>query len=172
MADAAPTARPATTDEAFATLTRRHVDRAFRLAWAILGEAGEAEDAAQDAFATAWDKRSSLRDPARFQPWFERVLVNVCRERLRRRRRSPVRAVDPLPEPGVGDESHTVQLRDAVGTALADLDPDHRIVVVLRYWADLTVDDIAERVGVPAGTVKSRLHYALRALEPALEEIR
>ncbi len=62
--------------------------------------------------------------------------------------------------------------RLAVSAAVAGLDPDHRIVVVLRYWADLTVDEIAERVGVPAGTVKSRLHYALRALAPTLEDVR
>jgi RNA polymerase sigma-70 factor (ECF subfamily) len=161
-----------TTDEAFAALTRRHVDAAFRLAWAILGETGDAEDAVQDAFAMAWRKRDGLRDPARFDAWFGRILVNTCRERLRSRARSRVRTVDVLPDLEGEAGAPDVGLRAAVGGALAGLDADHRIVVVLRYWADLTVDEIAERVGVPAGTVKSRLHYALRTLQPWLEDAR
>lgn len=171
-----------TADEAFAALTRRHVDAAFRLAWAILGSTHDAEDAVQDAFALAWRKRSSLRDPDRFEAWFGRILVNVCRERLRGRARSPVRELAvpsagatgdiPTERPDTAAAPPDVGLRLAVGVALAGLDADHRIVVVLRYWADLTVDEIADRVGVPAGTVKSRLHYALRALGPLLEDVR
>ncbi|HYO41594.1 MAG TPA: RNA polymerase sigma factor [Candidatus Limnocylindrales bacterium] len=161
-----------TADEVFASLTRRQVDAAFRLAWAILGDPGDAEDAAQDAFAMAWRKRSSLRDVAKFEPWFQAILVNTCRERLRQRGRSRVRAVEAVPEHGVSDDSVQVGIRAEVGGALAGLDPEHRIVVVLRYWADLTVDEIAERVGVPAGTVKSRLHYALKTLHTELEGVR
>ncbi len=81
-------------------------------------------------------------------------------------------AVETLPDLGTADESPQVAVRHAVDDALAGLDSDHRIVVVLRYWADLTVDEIADRVGIPAGTVKSRLDYALHALHPRLEEIR
>jgi RNA polymerase sigma-70 factor, ECF subfamily len=161
-----------TRDEVFAALTRRQVDAAFRLAWAILGDGADAEDAAQDAFAMAWRKRGGLRDVARFEPWFQRILVNTCRERLRQRARSRVRPLEEAPEVAVGDGSHGAGLRSAVGGALVGLDPDHRIVVVLRYWADMTVDEIAERIGVPAGTVKSRLHYALRTLRPSLEDVR
>jgi RNA polymerase sigma-70 factor (ECF subfamily) len=164
--------RATTTDEAFAALTRRSVDAAFRLAWAILGSTGDAEDAVQDAFAMAWRKRGSLRDAERFDAWFGRILVNTCRERLRSRARSRVREVDALPDLAAAPGAPDIPLRMAVGGALAGLDPDHRIIVVLRYWADLTVDEIAERVGVPAGTVKSRLHYALRSLQPSLEEVR
>ena len=174
--------RAGTADDRFAALTRRQVDAAFRLAWAILGDASEAEDAAQEAFAAAWRKRDALRDPASFEPWFQRILVNACRQRMRDRRRSPVRAIpvragtdDESPLPGdsaTTDEVAQLGLRQAVSDALAGLDADHRIVVVLRYWADLTVDQIADRVGVPPGTVKSRLHYALRALSPELEDVR
>jgi RNA polymerase sigma-70 factor (ECF subfamily) len=168
--------RVRTADEAFAALTRRHVDGAFRLAWAILGSTADAEDAVQDAFSLAWRKRSSLRDPARFDAWFARILVNVCRERLRARARSRVREVAVAAGPDTGDQPGAqgldIGVRGEIGGALAGLDPDHRIVVVLRYWADLTVDEIADRVGIPAGTVKSRLHYALRALAPSLEDVR
>lgn len=163
-------------DAAFAALTRRHVDGAFRLAWAILGSTADAEDAVQDAYALAWRKRASLRQPDRFDAWFGKILVNVCRERLRGRARSRVRETTVAPDPERGDlpsaPAPDLGLRLSVDRALAGLDADHRIVVVLRYWADLTVDEIADRVGVPAGTVKSRLHYALRALAPSLEDVR
>jgi RNA polymerase sigma-70 factor, ECF subfamily len=161
-----------TTDERFATLTRREVDRAYRLAWAILGDDGDADDATQDAFTLAWRKRAGLRDPARFDAWFGRILVNVCRERLRQRARSRVRALDDPPELTSADDAAHAVTRYAIRTALARLDADHQIVVVLRYWADLTVDEIAERVDVPPGTVKSRLHYALRSMRPRLEDVR
>ena len=168
--------RGLTADEAFAALTRRHVDGAFRLAWAIIGSTADAEDAVQDAFSLAWRKRSSLRDPDRFDAWFAKILVNVCRERLRARARSRVHEVavafEPVADHRAGSPGPDIGLRGVIGDALTGLDPDHRIVVVLRYWADLTVDEIAERVGVPAGTVKSRLHYALRALAPSLEDVR
>ena len=173
-----------TADQRFAELTRRQVDAAFRLAWAILGNETEAEDAAQEAFAAAWRKRDTLRDPASFDAWFQRILVNTCRMRLRQRRRNPVREIPvrtsapvdgdgpTASEPATGDEAVQVGLRAAVSDALAGLDADHRIVVVLRYWADLTVDQIADRLGIPPGTVKSRLHSALRALHPELEDVR
>jgi RNA polymerase sigma-70 factor (ECF subfamily) len=161
-----------TSEEAFAALTRRHLDSAYRLAWAILGDTGDADDATQDAFALAWRARRSLRDPARFDAWFGRILVNVCRQRLRQRTRSPMRPLEEVAEPAIGDTSQQTSARDAISRAMARLDADHRIVVVLRYWADLPVDEIATRLNVPAGTVKSRLHSALRSMRPRLEDAR
>lgn len=159
-------------DELFAQLTRRHVDAAYRLAWAILQDDVDADDATQDAFGQAWRARRSLRDPDCFDAWFGRILVNVCRERLRQRARQRVRPLTPTDDLPVADSSGHVSARDEIGRAVARLDPDHRIVVILRYWADLTIDEIAERVDVPAGTVKSRLHYALRSMRPRLEDAR
>ncbi len=164
--------RQAATDEVFAALTRQKVDGAYRLAWAILRDGAEADDATQDAFAIAWRKRSSLREPDRFEAWFGRILVNVCRDRLRKASRGRLRPIGQAPEPVVADSSTSLSNRDAVGRALERLDVDHRIVVILRYWADLPVDEIADRLGIPAGTVKSRLHSALRTLRPRLEDPR
>jgi RNA polymerase sigma factor (sigma-70 family) len=164
-----------TSDEAFAALTRRHIDSAYRLAWAILGNSGDADDATQEAFASAWRHRRSLRDPARFDAWFGRILVNECRQRLRRRARERIRVLPDAvvsAEPAVPDSSGHVATRDAISRAVVRLDADHRIVVILRYWADLSVDEIAARLDVPSGTVKSRLHYALRSMRPRLEEAR
>jgi RNA polymerase sigma-70 factor (ECF subfamily) len=162
----------ATRDEAFAALTRRHIDAAYRLAWAILTDDVDADDATQDAFALAWRNRRSLRDQARFDAWFGRILVNVCRERLRQRARARTRPLAESDERSMADFSAQTSSRDAISRAMTRLDADHRIVVVLRYWADLTVDEIAERLDVPPGTVKSRLHYALRSMRPRLEDAR
>jgi RNA polymerase sigma-70 factor (ECF subfamily) len=157
-------------DAAFAALTRRHLDSAYRLAWAILADTGDADDATQDAFALAWKARRSLRDPARFDAWFGRILVNVCRQRLRQRAKSRIRPLEEAGEPAVPDASRQLSASDSIARALARLDADHRIVVVLRYWADLPVDEIAGRLKVPSGTVKSRLHSALRSMRPQLED--
>ncbi len=159
-------------DEAFALLTRRHLDSAYRLAWAILTDTGDADDATQDAFALAWRNRRSLRDPARFDAWFGRIIVNVCRQRLRQRPRHQIQPLDIEIGPAVADASQSASERDAVSRAISRLDADHRIVVILRYWSDLSVDEIAARLDVPSGTVKSRLHYALRSMRPGLEDAR
>jgi RNA polymerase sigma-70 factor (ECF subfamily) len=161
-----------TSDEAFAALTRRHVDAAYRLAWAILAEDGDADDATQDAFALAWRNRRSLRDTDRFDAWFGRILVNVCRQRLRQRARHRIQPIVDTDRLSVADASAHVSSRDAISRAITRLDADHRIVVVLRYWVDLTIEEIAERLDVPPGTVKSRLHYALRSMRPRLEDAR
>ena len=140
----------------------------YRLARAILLDDGEAEDAVQEASLAAWRRRDSLRDAERFDVWFERILVNQCRDQLRRRKRTVQLAPPPIgfdpaaAAPDTGTDP-------ALDRALDALDADHRIVVVMRYWQDRTVEDIAERVGIPAGTVKSRLHNALRTLRVSLE---
>lgn len=153
---------------AFQRLAEQHLSQAYRLATAILGSPADSEDATQDAFVAAWRKWESLRDPAAFQPWFDRILVNTCRNRLRQRR--PTSVADPpdaFAEPLRGPE-RAVEARDEVERALARLSPDHRIVIALRFYRDLTVDDIAVRLAIPAGTVKSRLHHALERLESLL----
>ena len=147
-------------------LIDRRVASAFRLARAILLDDAEAEDAVQDAALTAWRQRGSLRDPARIDAWFDRIVVNACRDRLRRRKK-----LREITEISATPERVTAPGEDGpdIDAALDALDADHRVVVLLRYWQDRTVDDIAERLGVPAGTVKSRLHYALRELRQRLE---
>lgn len=163
---------PASVDraEAFRRLADRHLDDSYRLARAILGNAAEAEDATHDAFVAAWRSWGSLRDPARFEHWFDRILVNTCRNRLRRAARHPVRDISEQLVAGPDAALAQAHDRDVVATALARLDPEHRIVVALRFYRDLSVDEIAQRIGVRSGTVKSRLHYALRRMHDALDE--
>jgi len=157
-------------EDAFRQLSARQVQAAYRLAWAILGDDRDAEDAAQDAFTLAWRQRFSLREVGRFDAWFGRILVNCCRDRLRKRRRTP-RLMAGEVEGAVPDTNAATLERDELYAEIARLEPDQRIVVMLRFWNDMTVDDIAETLGVPTGTVKSRLHRSMRRLRVALEEI-
>jgi RNA polymerase sigma-70 factor, ECF subfamily len=156
--------------EVFRELSSRHLASAYRLALAILGDQLEAEDASQDAFTAAWRQRATLRDPDKFEAWFSRILVNTCRDRIRSKTRARHIVNGLAPDPAE-DPSRAALDRDALGRALSALDPDMRIVVILRFWMDLTVDDIALRLGIPPGTVKSRLHSSMRQLRPAVEEL-
>ncbi len=156
-----------------ALVDRPALDRTYRIARLILGDPSEAEDATNDAALTAWRRFSELREPARFEAWFGRILVNACRDRLRARRRLPVsieaNRVSPLGDPFSADPADTLARQDVLRTAIRSLSPEHREVVVLRYYADLSVEQIAQRTGTRAGTVKSRLHYALRRLRDEVD---
>ncbi len=170
MAERVPVNIPDATrrDAAFVRLADEHLDRAYRLARAILRDSTDAQDATHDAFVQAWRKWETLRDPLRFEPWFDRILVNTCRNRLRANRRL---ATDISAEVALvtGDHAGHADDRHVLGAAIEALSPDDRVVVALRFYRDLRVEDIAIRLGVPAGTVKSRLHRALRRLHDVLE---
>ena len=168
MADNALDSRLSGRATAFAVLTDRHLDESYRLAAVLLRDPAEAEDATHDAVVTAWRKYGNLRDADRFEAWFTRILVNVCRDRLRARRREPG-ALEMDPPASAPDPFRRVDERDAMARAFHRLRVDHRIVLALRYYADLTIDQIAERIGIPAGTVKSRVHHALKELERGLD---
>lgn len=159
---------------AFRGLVGAELDRAYRLAAVILGDRYEAEDAVHDAAEAAWRQWSDLRDETRFQAWFGKILVNACRDRLRRRRRRRIMEIPRIAldgeHPMAPDGADASALRDLLRRAFERLSPEERIVVVLRYEADLTVPRVAELVGIPEGTAKSRLHHALRKLRAAIGE--
>jgi RNA polymerase sigma-70 factor (ECF subfamily) len=154
---------------AFTRLAEGHLDSAYRLARAILRDPAEAQDATHDAWLQAWRKWSTLRDPSRFEPWFDRILVNICRNRLQRAARWQATDISEEVAIAAGDAFGHAHDRDLLGGAILSLSPDHRIVVALRYYRDLTIDEIASRLGIPAGTVQSRLHYALERLHAAID---
>jgi len=169
---AEPEAAPVAIDdvhERFLRLARSGLDRAYRLAGLVLGDGTEAEDAVQDALLRAWNSATSLRDAAGFEAWFDRILVNGCRDRMRRRkvlRFIPIDSShDTVP---VRDAFGAIGERDAIFNGLQALQPDDRMVVVLHYWADLRLEDIAARLDCPTGTVKSRLHRAKSVLRVEL----
>jgi RNA polymerase sigma-70 factor, ECF subfamily len=162
--------------QAFAGLVdRRALDDAYRFATLMLGNRSDAEDATHDAALAAWQRFGDLRERDRFDAWFGRILRNVCRDRLRARRRTPQSLDLEPPTPAASarfsapDQAEAIVRRDALGSALATLTAEHREVVILRFYFDLTIDQIAARTGSGAGTVKSRLHYALRYLRSAVD---
>ena len=158
----------ATRAEAFTRLADEHLDAGYRLARAIMGSPADAEDATHDAVVQAWRHWPQLRDTTRFEQWFDRILVNTCRDRLRHTKRLPFGDLPPDLPTQDADPIGQVDQRDEMGFALAGLSPDHRVVVALRYYRDLPIDEIAATLGVSAGTVSSRLHYALRHLRSLL----
>jgi RNA polymerase sigma-70 factor (ECF subfamily) len=153
---------------AFDRLIERDLGRAYRLAGVILGNGPDAEDATHDAAIAAWRSFARLRDATRFEAWFQRILVNVCRDRLRKRHRTPIAEISMAALKAAPDGYTGVDDRLALDHAFEALSPDQAITVALRFHADLTLDDVAARMGVPVGTVKSRLHSALGVLEVAL----
>jgi len=158
--------------EAFRRLVGATLDRAYSRAAVLLADRFEAEDAVHDAAERAWRAWGSLRDAKQFEPWFDRILVNVCRDRLRRRRR--VMEVELQPDANAvvdgraGEHVARAADRDALVEGLAALSVDERITVALRFEADLTIPAIARLTGAREGTVKSRLHGALRKLRVQL----
>jgi RNA polymerase sigma-70 factor, ECF subfamily len=155
----------------------RNVGSAYRLAAVIMGNPADGEDAAQDAIERAWRARSSLHDAERFDAWFQRIVVNACRDRVRRRRAGPVLMSIGVQQelgrsaPGAYglDPLATSMSRDTVRRAFLQLNVDQRVVVAMRFYLDLEVDEIARRLGTRQGTVKSRLHRALKTLRASWE---
>ena len=159
-------------DRAFEALVHDRLDACYRLAAVLLSDRIEAEDATHEAILRAQRSWSAVRDRAAAPAWLDRIVVNECRDRLRRRRVART-IIDhesaPPDSPGRAATNLVAEERAALRDALAELTPDHRVVVVLRYLLDLPIEAIAERTGAPAGTVKSRLHHALRALRAAYD---
>lgn len=163
----APLRAEAERKAAFDRLAERHLAESYRLAALILGDPSEAEDATHEATIRAWRAWPTLRDPTKFEPWFQRILVNVCRSQAQQRRVHQLALVDlewPAPDP-LPDTAERLAMR----AALNRLTRAHRAVVVLRFYAGLSTEEIAARTGERPGTVRSRLHYALRELRAAYD---
>ncbi len=170
-------------DDAYAVLVARHRDIAFRTAWLITGTAADAEDAAQEAFIKAHRALPRFRPGAPFRPWLLQIVANDARNRRRsagRREQLAVRAsIDrplgvaaPAPEGAV----LAAERRGALLDGLDRLGDEDRLVIGLRYFLDLGEAEMAASLGIPRGTVKSRLSRALGRLRtilgPTLEELR
>jgi RNA polymerase sigma-70 factor, ECF subfamily len=151
-------------DELFTPLISGRLDRAYRLAGLILGQADDAEDVVHDAAVRAWQSAGSLRDPAAFEAWFDRIVVNACRDRIRRNRRVRFVELQAEDDRQVADPFKALLDHDEVLRLTRRLSSDERMVVVLHYWADLPLTEVATRLGWPAGTVKTRLHRALEVM--------
>jgi RNA polymerase sigma-70 factor (ECF subfamily) len=155
---------------AFVDLVRSRGDRLFVIAHRILRDVDRAEDALQDALVIAWRDLPSLRDPGRFDAWIHRLLTHVCIAQAKReRRRAAHLHVLPVDGPAAPDDLLSVADRDQLERGFRRLTPDERVMLVLHHFVGYAPTEIAEMLGVPAGTVRSRLHHAHRAMRAALD---
>jgi RNA polymerase sigma-70 factor, ECF subfamily len=158
-------------ETAFASLVPEAAERLLAVAYRILRDAALAEDATQQAIVDAWRHLPELRDPARFEAWTYRLAVRACYKELRRHRgrlHAPLRLLGSH-EPRSPDEASTVIARDRIDRGFRRLSPEHRAVLVLHHYVGLPLVEIARTLDLPVGTVRSRLHYASRALRASIE---
>ena len=156
--------------EAFASLAASLVDRCYAIAYRILRDPGRAQDASQQALLGAWRDLGTLRDPDRFDAWLHRLVVNACYAEARGQRRWVARIrvleMDPPTSP---DIARSVAARDDLDHAFLGLTPEQRAVVVLHHHLGYPLTEIAATLGIPVGTVRSRLHYAVQQLRTVLD---
>src|SRR6187401_3149206 len=151
--------------DAFGLLVGQTSDRMYATATRILRDADLAEDALQGALVTAWRQLPTLRDPARFEAWVRKVLVHACYAEARRRRSwaANVRVL-PVDGPAGADDIVSIDDRDQLDRAFRRLSVERRAVFVLHHHESRSLVEIADTLGIPAGTARSRLHYATRVL--------
>jgi RNA polymerase sigma-70 factor (ECF subfamily) len=158
---------------AFADLVHQVSDTLFGIARRILRDPGLAEDVLQDALVTIWRKLPHLREPDRFEAWAYRILVNACYSAAPQNRRwaSTVRIL-PIDRANGTDDYQSISDRDELEQAFRRLPLDQRAVFVLHHHAGMPLVAVADALGIPPGTARSRLHYATRALRAAFEASR
>jgi len=156
--------------DAFEALTATAFDRLYTVARRILRDADRADDAVQECLVRAWRDVRALRDPDRWEAWLFRLLINCCRDEGRRqRRRGPEIRVIPMDRAAPGDAANDLADRDQLERGFRRLNIDQRTVLVMHHYLGMRPSEIAENLGIPAGTVHSRLHYATTALRAVLE---
>jgi RNA polymerase sigma-70 factor (ECF subfamily) len=157
--------------DAFTSLVDVRLARLDAAARLILRDGELARDAVQEALIRAWRDLPGLRDPERFDAWLHRLTVNACLDLVRRRRRRVIEVeltpIDTLATPDIAASLADRQLLDQ---ALGRLDPGHRAVVALHYLLGMPLPDVARALGIPNGTAKSRLHYALAAMRTSVTD--
>jgi RNA polymerase sigma-70 factor (ECF subfamily) len=156
--------------DAFSILAGQIADRFLQVSHRILSDIDLAEDATQQALLSVWQDLPQLRDPARFEAWSYRLLVRACYAEGRKSRRwAPNLTLLPVDEPMATDDLGSVVDRDQLERAFRRLSLNHRTVVVMHHYLDLPLERVADTLGVPVGTVASRLHYAMRALRAVID---
>ena len=159
--------------DAFEELMHARIDAIYRISYAIVRDEADARDSTQETFIAAWRRIRGLRDADRFDAWLQRIAVNAARMTLRTRGRRRVREIpagDIAAMAAASDRAATAEPRDAdvLGAALDRLSLDQRTILVLHHLEGHELTDLAEILGIPLGTVKSRLHTARAALQAAL----
>ena len=161
-------------DTPFKHLLAAYQRRAYLAALGWMGNEQEAVELAQEAMLKAWRARASYDTGRPFYPWLHVIVKNTCRDALARRTRAPLTGLEvervaddgPRPDAQIGNQQRHQHLHHA----LSQLQPDHREILILRHFEDLSYAEIAEQLGLAQGTVMSRLYRARRALLLQLEQ--
>jgi len=154
---------------AFGELAASYADRLFAVAARILRDPEAAGDVLQAVLVDIWRDLPALRDPDRFEAWANRLVINRCRAHFRSARRLPMTMGRVPDDRSVADVQGAIGNRDQLERAFARLSAEQRAVVVLTYYRDLSVGQVAATLGISVGTVKSRLFAARRAMRADLE---
>ncbi len=156
-------------------LVQTHQAEVYRLALSILDDPDEAEDAVQEVFVSALRSLDSFRGDASLKTWLFRITINLCRSRYRRdqsrgRLRQVLQSLFRSDQPHPESEAVRHEANSALWRAVRALDEKHRVPVILRYYHDLPVAEVAEMLGIPVGTVHSRLNHARERLRARLKD--
>jgi RNA polymerase sigma-70 factor (ECF subfamily) len=163
---------------AIEALIRRYQNYVFRLCYLVMRNEQDAEDMTQETFIRAFRAlpRFEIRQGVSFEAWLYRISVNCCRSRMRRKWYQVLSWPDPAPQLVTEPEDQPDRLvvrseqRDEILEAIDSLGDKHRLVVILRYYTGLSNEEIAQALGIPSGTVRSRLHTARQRLKSLLSE--
>jgi RNA polymerase sigma-70 factor (ECF subfamily) len=157
--------------DAFAVLAGAAISRLDGAAWLMLRDTDMAMDAVQNALVRAWRDLPTLRDPARFDAWLYRLLIHACTDEIRRTRRHrlDVDIVALTTEPASADATSIIADRDELERGFGRLGPEERAVIVLHHFLDLPLPEVASTLGIPLGTVKSRLYRGLKEMRAVLD---
>jgi RNA polymerase sigma factor (sigma-70 family) len=156
--------------DAFEQIVNVSFDRYHGVAMRLLRDSALAEDAVQQAMVNIWRDLPRLRDPARYDAWSYKLLVRACYAEYKKAPKwMPAIEEWMATEPRTAGEYSAVIDRDQLERGFRRLSMDHRAVVVLHHYLDLPLDQVGETLGIPTGTVKSRLHRALTEMRAALE---
>lgn len=155
---------------AFERLAAGSIDRLYAIAQRVLRDPAMAEDAVQECLVRAWRDLRALREASRWEAWTYRLLLNACRDEQRRARRRPM-TVDVGPIEPAGGRDHATDLadRDELERGFRRLTVEHRMVLTLHFFGGYRLTEIADLLGIPEGTVNSRIHYGGRALRAAID---
>jgi RNA polymerase sigma-70 factor (ECF subfamily) len=172
-------------ERAFTELVEAHRDRVYNITYRMLGNKAEAEDVAQEVFISVFKHIETFRGDSKFSTWLYRIAVNTTKNRIKYLSRRKDRERDELDEMSAAPNNATngapvrarqpdralegAQMEVLLQEAIASLDEDHRMVVVLRDIEDLSIEEICVITGLPDGTVKSKLHRARLALRKKLQ---
>ena len=154
----------------FQRLADERLEASYRLANAILRDESQSQDAVHDAVVTAWQRWSSLRDVTRFDAWFDRIVVNVSRNRLRDGKYQRTSDIASEASLSTSDPTSAIHQRMLLEQAFDNLKPDDVVVLALRHFLDLQLEDVALLLDIPLQTVNSRLRSARSRLRGLLEK--